>query len=449
MSTPPRRRATSAPGNRAASSTPRRPSGRVRSSSTSRPARCGSRRPGRRQRRRRPARTSPTSVRVASCCSFGSRTAEPAAPAHRHERRSPPTRRASSCLGVEADPERVEGLAGSRRGDPRCGPPGPARGGPSRRPASAAARAGTGSAARSRAGAAGDPRRGRRMKSRTTPRGPAAGPDAQPRVAERVGHAAAHRLAERDREPRGRVDRAAPAVREARGRRAAGTPGRTAPRACSKVCRSLVELRRDPAAEVVDRVVAAPQDPVVGGEPEVVELVVRVGQALAPRPADRLPLRRASAAPTPARSRRPARTAARAGAASRSRPTSRRRPGRPGRVAPPAVATVTPPARRSSPVDAGALVDRHAALARDAGEAPAQLRRVDQDVPPGRPVQAGVPERGVDLGPGRVAVQELEVLAVLGRLVDPGPELVDLVRLVGQGERAGLLEVAVDAVRRG
>ena len=51
--------------------------------------------------------------------------------------------------------------------------------------------------------------------------------------------------------------------------------------------RPVVELRPDPAAEVVDRVVAAPQDPVVGGEPEVVELVVPVAQALAPLPADR------------------------------------------------------------------------------------------------------------------------------------------------------------------
>jgi hypothetical protein len=52
----------------------------------------------------------------------------------------------------------------------------------------------------------------------------------------------------------------------------------------------------------------------------------------------------------------------------------------------------------------------------------------------------------VDLGLGRVPVQELEVLPVLGRLVDPRPELVDLVGLVRQGERARFLEVASDAV---
>ena len=127
---------------------------------------------------------------------------------------------------------------------------------------------------------------------------------------------------------------------------------------------------------------------------------------------------------------------------------SRRRPGRPG-----------PSHRRQSRGDptgssleaghAGALADRHATLTHDACEAAAQLRRVEQDVAAGWPIQAGVPQRGVDLVAGRVTVQELEVLPVFGGLVDPGPELVDLVGLVGQGERAGLLEVAVDAVLAG
>ena len=48
-----------------------------------------------------------------------------------------------------------------------------------------------------------------------------------------------------------------------------------------------------------------------------------------------------------------------------------------------------------------------------------------------------------------VAIEEDELLAVLGGLVDPGPELLDLVRLVGDAQPAGLLEVAVDAVRPG
>ena len=75
----------------------------------------------------------------------------------------------------------------------------------------------------------------------------------------------------------------------------------------------------------------------------------------------------------------------------------------------------------------------------DPGEAAAQLGRVEDDVPAGRPVQAGVPERGVDLGLRRVAVEELERLAVLGRLVDPGPELLDLVR---PGRRATSVPVS-------
>ena len=94
------------------------------------------------------------------------------------------------------------------------GPRGRARGGPCRPRSTGAARAGWGSAGWPRSAAAGGPRRvaaGGRARRRR----PAAGADAQPRVAERVGHPAAHRLAERDREPRGRVDRAAPAVREA------------------------------------------------------------------------------------------------------------------------------------------------------------------------------------------------------------------------------------------
>ena len=51
--------------------------------------------------------------------------------------------------------------------------------------------------------------------------------------------------------------------------------------------RPVVELAFEPAAEVVDGVVAAPQDPVVGRQPVVVELVAAVVDALAVAPADR------------------------------------------------------------------------------------------------------------------------------------------------------------------
>jgi len=47
-----------------------------------------------------------------------------------------------------------------------------------------------------------------------------------------------------------------------------------------------VQLWRDPVAVVVDRVVAAPQDPVVRAEPVVVELVRAVADALTVAPAD-------------------------------------------------------------------------------------------------------------------------------------------------------------------
>ena len=51
--------------------------------------------------------------------------------------------------------------------------------------------------------------------------------------------------------------------------------------------RPVVELAGDPAAEVVDRVVAAPEDPVVRRQPVVVELVAAVVDALPVPPADR------------------------------------------------------------------------------------------------------------------------------------------------------------------
>ena len=57
----------------------------------------------------------------------------------------------------------------------------------------------------------------------------------------------------------------------------------------------LVVARADRAAEAVHRVVAAAQDPVVGGQAVVVELVAAVADALAALPADRVALRRSAA----------------------------------------------------------------------------------------------------------------------------------------------------------
>src|SRR4029077_5166699 len=45
--------------------------------------------------------------------------------------------------------------------------------------------------------------------------------------------------------------------------------------------------------------------------------------------------------------------------------------------------------------------------------------------------------------------EEDELLAARVRLVDPGPQLRDPVRLVGDGQHAGLLEIAVDRVGPG
>ncbi len=50
----------------------------------------------------------------------------------------------------------------------------------------------------------------------------------------------------------------------------------------------LLEPGLDAAAPVVRRLVAAPQDPVVGAQPEVVEPVRGVGEALAASPSDRV-----------------------------------------------------------------------------------------------------------------------------------------------------------------
>ncbi len=165
---------------------------------------------------------------------------------------------------------------------------------------------------------------GRSRKSRTTPPAQRLAPDAEPGVPERVGHATAHRLAEGHGEPRRRVDGATPAVGERQtvelGEGAEELGGQLVER-----LRSTVELRGDAAAVVVDGVVAAPQDPVVGREPEIVELVVRVGQALATAPADGTRAGPRSAARIRGRSRRPARTATRADAASRNMPRSRPR----------------------------------------------------------------------------------------------------------------------------
>ena len=95
----------------------------------------------------------------------------------------------------------------------------------------------------------------------------------------------------------------------------------SSPASCGKVVKKCCDRRAkvsgrhsrrgvDLAAEVVDGVVAAPQDAVVLGQPVVVELVGVVGEALAVAPADGVELGRRSAARSPSRSRRRARCSA-------------------------------------------------------------------------------------------------------------------------------------------
>ena len=131
-------------------------------------------------------------------------------------------------------------------------------------------------------------------------------------------------------------------------------------------------------AEVVDRVVAAPQDPVVRGQPVVVELVGHVVEALSPAPADGRPAARASAARSSARSRR------RAPCSSRTRRTSDGKAlvpsaTRPARTTGPSpVRTSRPAPLRDSPVTWVLLVDPHAERLRGRGQPPGQPGRIDQ-----------------------------------------------------------------------
>jgi len=94
------------------------------------------------------------------------------------------------------------------------------------------------------------------------------------------------------------------------------------------------------------------------------------------------------------------------------------------------------------------LVKDDAALLAHASETADELRRVDERVATlrWRPEESRLPERRVDLLPDGGAVEEHDLLSPLSRHVDPCLELVDLVRLVGDAQVAGPLEVAVDAV---
>ena len=109
--------------------------------------------------------------------------------------------------------------------------------------------------------------------------------DPQPGEPRGVDHCSAHRRAVEGAEPRAGVDRASPAMCETQplelGERLEEVSAQRLERRGT-----LLERRVEPAGVVVDGVVAAPHDPVVAGQPVVVELVRAVADALPPCPAD-------------------------------------------------------------------------------------------------------------------------------------------------------------------
>src|SRR4029453_19027841 len=112
-----------------------------------------------------------------------------------------------------------------------------------------------------------------------------AGADAEAGVTDGIGQPVAVRTAPERGEPAAGVDDSAPSVSETqslelreRGEELLGQCG---------VCgQPLILLGTDPVAEVVYDVVSAPQDPVVGRKPVVVELIAEISQALPALPAD-------------------------------------------------------------------------------------------------------------------------------------------------------------------
>ena len=129
------------------------------------------------------------------------------------------------------------------------------------------------------------------------------GADAEAGEAGGVRHSSLPGQAVERAEPRGRVDRPGPLVAEPeslelreRGEEVLGEE--------PVGLRSRLVGVLHPAAEVVHRVVPAPQDAVVGREPVVVEQVGRVAESLPARPADRARAARRSAVRSSGRSRR-------------------------------------------------------------------------------------------------------------------------------------------------
>ena len=204
--------------------------------------------------------------------------------------------------------------------------------------------------------------------------------------------------------------------------------------------RPVVELAGDPAAEVVDRVVAAPEDPVVAASAGSSGTGCRSRRCPAGAASRSRPAARPTAARSSARSRRPAPCASAPACTSEGNALVPRAT-RPARtVCPDAVRTTIPEPSLSQVRDVRVLVDPHAEALGGVGQPPGQPGRVDQGVVVARP-EPGEVRRRVDLGADRLAVEVL-ALARLTGLLQPR----HLVRLGRDRQRAGQLEVAVDAV---
>ena len=152
--------------------------------------------------------------------------------------------------------------------------------------------------------------------------------DAEAGVAGGVRRLPAVRRPEERAEPAAHVDHTTPGVREAEPVELRERLGEVVRQQVERLG-PVVERRADLLAEVVDRVVPAEQDPVVGGEPVVVELVGGVADAL---PVASSRSRRAGcrgAARSSARSRRPGRRTAGPDAAATGTRWCRAPPGAP------------------------------------------------------------------------------------------------------------------------
>ena len=265
----------------------------------------------------------------------------------------------------------------------------------------------------------------------------------QPGVPGRVGESPVVGGAGEDAEPAAGVDHPAPRVRELESgqlrkglEEVLGQPGE----------RGRVRIARgaDAAAVVVDRVEATPQDPVVGGQPVVVELVPGVGEALPVPPSDagqlggrqrlghqRVVVHRHEVVPEPAQ-QRPV-------AAGAERHPARQHGAVPGEDPQPG------PALAGHACHRGVLVDAHPGSQAGPAQPPGQPGRVKHEARVAVPHPAQVGGRG-DLAPDLRGVQHLHVVAERACRLGVGAQPADLPGRHRHHQLAGPLGRAVDPV---